>query len=109
MAQVRVATVADAEAVAAIYAPYVLETAISFEEEPPSVLEMASRISATLKTYPFLVFEDDCEVIGYAYAAAPARARNCTWMRPKVLKNHSRRCTPGKTGARTDATRVAHG
>jgi phosphinothricin acetyltransferase len=67
---VRVAGLGDAEAVAAIYAPYVLETAISFEEEPPSGSEMASRISATLPTHPFLVFEEDRRVLGYAYAGA---------------------------------------
>ena len=79
MARVRVATVGDAEAVAAIYAPYVLETAISFEEDPPSALEMATRISATLKAYPFLVFEDDGEVIGYAYASAHAARPAYRW------------------------------
>ena len=65
---VRVAAEADCEAVAAIYAPYVLETAISFEETPPSAEEMANRIAGTLPTHPFLVFEEAGEVLGYAYA-----------------------------------------
>ena len=69
-ASVRVAREDDAAAVAAIYAPYVLETAISFEETPPDGEEMASRISATLRTHPFLVFEDGRRVIGYAYGSA---------------------------------------
>jgi phosphinothricin acetyltransferase len=66
---VRVAGAADAAAVAAIYAPYVLETAISFEETPPSAEEMAARIAASLRTHPFLVFEDQGGVAGYAYAS----------------------------------------
>ena len=57
----------DGDAIAAIYAPYVLETAISFEEQPPSGAEMAARISATLRTHPFLVFEEAGRVLGYAY------------------------------------------
>jgi phosphinothricin acetyltransferase len=60
----------DGESVAAIYAPYVLGTAISFEEEPPSGAEMASRIAATLPTHPFLVFEEAGRVLGYAYGGA---------------------------------------
>ena len=70
MGIVRVATVADAEAIAEIYTPFVLDSAISFEETPPSAQEMARRITATLPTHPFLVFEDVAGQIGYAYAGA---------------------------------------
>jgi phosphinothricin acetyltransferase len=65
---IRVATAADAEAIAAIYAPYVLETAISFEEVPPSVAEMAARMAKALPTHPFLVFEEGDRLVAYAYA-----------------------------------------
>ena len=67
---VRTATEADAAAVQAIYAPVVRDTAISFEEEPPTVSEMARRIAATLETHPFLVFEEAGQVLGFAYAGA---------------------------------------
>ena len=63
---IREATPADAAAVAAIYAPLVTDTIISFEEEPPSAAEMAERIAAS---HVWLVAEDDGEVVGYAYAA----------------------------------------
>jgi phosphinothricin acetyltransferase len=76
---VRVAAPADAEAVAAIYAPYVLETAISFEEEPPSREEMASRIAATLYTHPFLVFEEGGRVVGYAYGGVHVARAAYRW------------------------------
>jgi L-amino acid N-acyltransferase YncA len=66
---VRVATEADADAIAAIYAPYVRETAISFEETPPTPDEMARRLISNLETYPYLVFDDGDGVLGYAYGS----------------------------------------
>ncbi len=71
---IRLATEADAEAMLAIYAPVVLETAISFELEPPSVEEFRSRIRSTLERTPWLVCEIDGAVAGYAYAG-PFKAR----------------------------------
>ena len=65
---IRLATDADADAVAAVYAPYVRDTAISFETEPPGVDEMRGRIRTALAWTPWLVCERDGRVIGYAYA-----------------------------------------
>jgi len=79
MKPVRVATEADAKAVAAIYAPYVAQTAISFEEGPPSQSEMAERIAATLKTHPFLVHDNGQGVAGYAYAGPHAGRPAYRW------------------------------
>src|SRR5262249_17743229 len=58
----------DAGAVQAIYAPYVRDTAISFELDPPSVDEMRQRITDALLRWPWLVCERDGAVLGYAYA-----------------------------------------
>jgi phosphinothricin acetyltransferase len=66
---VRSASTADAEACAAIYAPYVTETAITFETDPPSTAEMAKRISAASHSHAWVVIEDDGRVVGYAYGA----------------------------------------
>jgi L-amino acid N-acyltransferase YncA len=63
---IRDAGAADAAAIAAIYAPLVTDTIISFEEEPPSAEEMARRIAAS---HAWLVAEEDGRVVGYAYAA----------------------------------------
>jgi phosphinothricin acetyltransferase len=71
---IRVATSSDAASVAAIYAPIVANTAISFEVAPPSPQEMARRIAATLPTHPWLVAERAGQVVGYAYAG-PHRDR----------------------------------
>ena len=66
---IRLATERDAAAVAAIYAPIVAETHVSFETEPPSTAEMADRIRGTVERRPWLVCEVDGEIAGYAYAA----------------------------------------
>lgn len=59
----------DARAIAAIYAPIVRETAVSFELEPPTEQVMQERMLATLPIYPWLVAENKGEVVGYAYAS----------------------------------------
>jgi len=64
---VRDATLADASACAAVYAPYVTDTAITFETEPPDADEMARRIAKAQRSHGFLVLEDDGAVVGYAY------------------------------------------
>ncbi|HEV8556110.1 MAG TPA: GNAT family N-acetyltransferase [Actinophytocola sp.] len=67
---VRDATEADAEACAAIYAPYVTDTAITFENEPPTPAQMAERIATALRTHAWVVLEDRGRVVGYAYGSA---------------------------------------
>jgi phosphinothricin acetyltransferase len=70
----RADSVRDAEAIAAIYAPFVTDTVISFEDVPPTPAEMAERIERLAKTHAWLVAEDDGEILGYAYAC-PHRER----------------------------------
>ena len=55
--EIRTATEADAGALLAIYAPYVEQTAITFEYEAPTVSEFQARIRHTLEKYPYLVAE----------------------------------------------------
>jgi L-amino acid N-acyltransferase YncA len=64
----------DAEAIAAIYAPFVTDTVISFEEVAPAPPEMAARIERLTETHPWLVAADGGEILGYAYAC-PHRER----------------------------------
>ena len=65
--RVRSASTDDAEACAAIYAPYVLETAISFEDRPPVAAEMAERIASACESHAWVVLEERGRVVGYAY------------------------------------------
>lgn len=64
---IRVAKPDDAEALLAIYTPYVTETAITFEYIVPTVGEFRRRIIHTLTRYPYLVAEFRGVILGYAY------------------------------------------
>ena len=66
---VRAVELRDAPALAAIYAPIVTATAISFEEVPPDAGEIARRIALVTRTHPWLVADDAGTVAGYAYAS----------------------------------------
>lgn len=71
---IRIARGEDAAAVAAIYQPFVTGSAVSFEGVAPTAAEMCERIEGLLETHPWLVWEEDGMVHGYAYAS-PHRAR----------------------------------
>lgn len=64
--RIRAVTPEDAPVLCEIYAPYVTDTAISFEYEAPSEEEFRHRIETTLLKYPYLAAERDGEIIGYA-------------------------------------------
>ena len=66
--KIRMATPADAKALLDIYAPYVLQTGITFEYEVPREDVFRKRIKSVLERYPYLVAESDGNIIGYAYA-----------------------------------------
>ncbi len=70
MITIRVAKPEDAAAIAAIYAPYVVTNAVSFESTAPTPKEMRARINAGEGVYPWLVAtdEDSGLVLGYAFA-----------------------------------------
>jgi L-amino acid N-acyltransferase YncA len=65
---IRDATPEDAPACAAIYAPYVRDTAITFESAPPSPAEMALRIAAAQLAHAWVVLDEGGgRIVGYAY------------------------------------------
>jgi phosphinothricin acetyltransferase len=66
--KIRMATIDDAEKILAVYAPYILETGITFEYEVPTAQAFRERIRGVLKRYPYLVAERDGEILGYSYA-----------------------------------------
>ncbi|GAA2562987.1 GNAT family N-acetyltransferase [Pseudonocardia hydrocarbonoxydans] len=76
---VRDATVDDAAACAAIYAPYVTGTAISFETVPPTAAEMAARIATAQRGHAWLVLTDGSGVRGYAYGGRFAARAAYRW------------------------------
>jgi L-amino acid N-acyltransferase YncA len=78
-ATIRLATERDAEQIAALYAPYVTDTVISFESVPPTADEMRRRIRDTLERYPWVVCERQGRVLGYAYAGAHGSRAAYRW------------------------------
>ncbi len=65
---IRLAAPADGPALADIYRPAVTDCATSFELDPPDGAEMARRVARILERTPWLVWERDGVVLGYAYA-----------------------------------------
>src|SRR3546814_16328910 len=70
MIGIRPATAEDAAAIAQIYAPYVVTSSVSFEDNPPSPGTIADRMEYRDGFYPWLVAasSDDGTVLGFAYA-----------------------------------------
>ena len=66
---IRMASESDAEEILAIYAPYVLHTAITFEYVVPTVEEFKKRIKKTVEKFPYLVAVKDGRILGYAYVS----------------------------------------
>jgi phosphinothricin acetyltransferase len=76
---IRFATPADAAQVQAIYAPFVRDTPVSFELDPPDEAGMRARIVKTLATHPWIVLERGGEVAGYAYSSAHRERLGYQW------------------------------
>ena len=77
--KIRVADPEDAEKLLEVYRPYVEHTAITFEYEVPSLEEFRQRIEKVLTRYPYLVAEQDGEILGYAYAGSFKERRAYDW------------------------------
>ena len=76
---IRAAEKADVPAMLAIYAPYVLETTVTFEYAVPTLLEFEDRFSAVTEKLPWLVWEEKGAVLGYAYASLPFTRAAYAW------------------------------
>ena len=68
--QIRVAEERDAATLLEIYSYYVEKTAITFEYETPSIEEFTQRIHDIKVKYPYIVAEENGEILGYAYGSA---------------------------------------
>ena len=64
---IRVAKPADAKGLLSIYAPYITGSAFTFETEVPATESFAQRIRTYQENWPWLVFETDGMIAGYAY------------------------------------------
>ena len=76
---IRLATVQDVPRILEIYGPYVENTAISFEYEVPSLGEFTERFLGITAQFPWLVWEENGTILGYAYAAPPYTRAAYRW------------------------------
>ena len=66
---VRDAKPKDATEIADIYNYYILNTIITFEEDTIDTKEIQERIASTIPELPWIVYEEEGEILGYAYAS----------------------------------------
>lgn len=76
---IRPATAADLPRILEIYAPYVEYTAISFEYTVPTLEEFTGRFLSITAQFPWLVWEENGKVLGYAYGSLPFERAAYQW------------------------------
>ncbi|MGH1335798.1 MAG: GNAT family N-acetyltransferase [Aureispira sp.] len=78
---IRIAQESDASALLDIYAPFVTDTAITFEIKAPTLAEFVEKMNGIKKEAPYLVYEHKGEVLGYAYASSHRQRAAYRWTR----------------------------
>mgnify|MGYP002520356889 CR=1 FL=1 len=76
---IRIASETDLPAILDIYGPYIITTTSTFEYRIPSREEFALRFREYTGQFPWLVWEEDGTVLGYAYAGAPWERAAYRW------------------------------
>lgn len=76
---IRIAAQTDIPAMLAIYAPYVTDTTYSFEYIPPTREEFTNRFRTITQSFPWLVWEENGKVLGYAYGSLPFERAAYAW------------------------------
>ena len=69
----------DLPEILSIYAPYVENTTYSFEYDVPCLKTFTQRFFAYTAQFPWLVYEEDGVILGYAYASAPFERAAYRW------------------------------
>ena len=76
---IRIAEIRAVPGILDIYTPYVRNTTVSFEYEPPTLEEFTQRFRTITAQYPWLVWEENGHILGYAYASAPFSRAAYQW------------------------------
>ena len=76
---IRISTEADVPQMLSIYAPYILNTTYTFEYDVPTQEEFLQRFRTVTKQFPWLVWEEDGNILGYAYGSAPFERAAYRW------------------------------
>ena len=75
----RIACETDVPAILAVYAPYILSSTATFEYDVPTEAEFLQRFRDITAQYPWLVWEEEGRILGYAYASAPYSRAAFQW------------------------------
>ena len=76
---IRIATIEDVPAILDIYAPYILTSTATFEYDVPCQRSFTQRFLTVTERFPWLVWEEDGQILGYAYASAPYERAAFSW------------------------------
>ena len=76
---IRIATEADVPQMLSIYAPYILNTTYTFEYDVPSEEDFLARFRAITEKFPWLVWEEEGRILGYAYGSLPFERAAYSW------------------------------
>lgn len=76
---IRAATLEDAKDILAIYEPYILNTTITYEYETVSIDEFRNRMIETMQKHPWIVYEVNGVIAGYAYASTHRKRAAYGW------------------------------
>lgn len=76
---IRIACENDLPRMLSIYAPYIEDTTASFEYTVPTLAEFTARFASVTARFPWLVWEENGQVLGYAYGSAPFHRAAYGW------------------------------
>ena len=76
---IRIATQADIPVILEIYAPYIENSTATFEYDVPCLRSFTQRFLTITEKFPWLVWEENGEILGYAYASAPYERAAFSW------------------------------
>ncbi len=85
---IRLAEKRDVSGILEIYAPFILNTAVTFEEEVPDEKSFWERIQGIMTELPYLVCEIDGRIAGYAYASAYRSRASYRWAKEVSVYIH---------------------
>jgi len=87
-ATIRLAKRSDVPGILEIYAPFILETSVTFEEIVPDEASFWERIQGIMTELPYLVCEIDGRIAGYAYASGYRSRASYRWSKEVSVYVH---------------------
>lgn len=92
---IRLARLEDVPRILEIYAPYIENTAVSFEYTVPTLAEFTKRFSDITAQFPWLVWEENDEILGYAYGSLPFSRAAYQWSASSSIYLRAEACGRG--------------